>query len=271
MVTMEKHTNPSPSGDEDTSPPSSHGSGAIADTPPKEKAPFWTKLLNPGGDSKNDPDAIGRHLLDAASAYPPAQLERDAKRVRRKLDFLLLPLMCGTYMISFLDKQTLNYSNAYGLQEDTNMSGEDYSWVASALNFGWLLASYPWNLILQRYPIGRLIGCMLFIWGAVCMLQAAVFNFGGFFTVRFFLGALEAVVSPAFILLTSMFWEKEEQSLRSSFWLACNGFASIIGALLAYAAGHAEGLAVSNWKLIYLIVGCITIAWGVVVSLAFPP
>ena len=87
----------------------------------------------------------------------------------------------------------------------------------------------------------------------------------GFFTVRFFLGALEACISPAFILLTSMFWEKEEQSLRSSFWLACNGFASIIGALLAYGSGHAVGLIVPNWKLIYLIVGSITIAWGVVV------
>lgn len=176
--------------------------------------------------------------------------------------------MCGTYMMSFLDKQTLNYSNAYGLQADTHMNGTDYSWVASALNFGWLLAAYPWNLALQRYPIGRLIGSMLFVWGGVCMLQAAVFNFGGFFTVRFFMGGLEACVSPAFILLTSMFWEKEEQSLRSSFWLACNGFSSIIGALLAYGSGHAEGLIIPNWKLIYLIVGCVTIAWGVVVRKA---
>lgn len=174
--------------------------------------------------------------------------------------------MCGTYLISFLDKQTLNFSNSYGLQADTNMTGNDYSWVASALNFGWLLTAYPWNLALQRYPIGRLIGVMLFVWGSMCMLQAAVFDFGGFFAVRFFLGAPEAVVSPAFILLTSMFWEKEEQSLRSSFWLACNGFASIIGALLAYGSGHAEGLTIPNWKLIYLIAGCMTILWGVVVS-----
>ncbi|KAF7192194.1 putative transporter [Pseudocercospora fuligena] len=176
----------------------------------------------------------------------------------------------GTYMISFLDKQTLNYSNAYGLQADTNMTGQDYSWVASALNIEWLLAAYPWNLVLQRYPIGRLIGCMLFVWGSVCMLQAAVFNFGGFFTVRFFLGGLEAVISPAFILLTSMFWEKEEQSLRSSFWLACNGFSSIIGALLAYGSGNVEGLAIPNWKLIYLIVGCMTICWGFVIVFFLP-
>ncbi|KPI34296.1 putative transporter [Cyphellophora attinorum] len=217
-----------------------------------------------------DPDELGKELFAKSQQYDEAQLERDAVRVRRKLDFILLPLMCGTYMISFLDKQTLNYSNAYGLQADTNMSGDDYSWVASALNFGWLLAAYPWTLILQRYPTGRLIGGMLFVWGSVCMLQAAVFDFGSFFAVRFWLGALEAVVSPAFILLTSMFWTSSEQSLRSSFWLACNGFSSILGALLAYGAGHAEGLIIPNWKLIYLIVGCMTIVWGVVISLYLP-
>ncbi|KAK3681208.1 hypothetical protein LTR37_020940 [Vermiconidia calcicola] len=223
--------------------------------------------------NRNDPNEIGRDLFEQSQQYDEAQLERDALRVRRKIDLLTgtdTLKMCGTYMISFLDKQTLNYSNAYGLQEDTNMSGSQYSWVASALNIGWLLAAYPWNLVLQRYPIGRLIGCILFVWGSVCMLQAAVFNFAGFFAIRFSLGALEAVVSPAFILLTSMFWEKEEQSFRSSLWLACNGFASIIGALLAYGSGSVANLVIPNWKLIYLIVGSITICWGVVIVLYLP-
>ncbi|KAJ5676038.1 MFS transporter [Penicillium macrosclerotiorum] len=164
----------------------------------------------------------------------------------------------------------LNYSNAYGLQEDTHMTGDDYSWVSSALYFGWLVGAYPWQLLLQRYPVGRLIGIMLFVWGAVCMLQAAVFNFSGFFAIRFFLGLLEAVVSPAFIMLTSMLWTREEQSLRSSYWLSVNGISSIVGALLAYGAGHATGLAVPQWKLIYLIVGSMTMAWGFVIYLYLP-
>lgn len=171
MADVEKH--PSPDGTE--TPPSTHSAepSATGQTTTKDQ-PFLHSLKG----QAQDPDAIGRHLLAQSATYPEAQLEQDAPRVRRKLDTLLLPLMCGTYMISFLDKQTLNYSNAYGLQEDTHMTGDDYSWVASALNFGWLLASYPWNLLLQRYPIGRLIGGMLFVWGSVCMLQAAVFDFG---------------------------------------------------------------------------------------------
>lgn len=168
------------------------------------------------------------------------------------------------------------------------MTGDDYSWVASALYFGWLLGAYPWNVILQRYPIGKLLGYMLFIWGAVCMLQAAVFNFAGFFAVRFFLGMLEACISPAFVILTSMLWTREEQALRTSFWLSTNGVSSILGALLAYGSGHADGLAVPNWKLIYLvsiilrsvlmetnllspqIVGALTFAWGFVILIYLP-
>ena len=177
---------------------------------------------------------------------------------------MLHPLQATT------NNSSLNYSNAYGLQADTHMKGNDYSWVSSALYFGWLTGAYPWQVLLQRYPIGRLIGVMLFIWGSVCMLQAAVFSFSGFFAIRFFLGLLEAVVSPAFIILTSMLWTREEQSLRTSYWLSVNGVSSILGALLAYGAGHVTGLAIPQWKLIYLIVGAITFAWGFVILFYLP-
>jgi fucose permease len=53
------------------------------------------------------------------------------------------------------------------------MTGDDYSWVSSALYIGWLVGAYPWQLLLQRFPVGRLIGIMLFVWGAVCMLQVS--------------------------------------------------------------------------------------------------
>lgn len=53
------------------------------------------------------------------------------------------------------------------------MKGDDYAWVSSALYIGWLVGAYPWQIMLQRYPIGKLIGVMLFVWGAVCMLQVS--------------------------------------------------------------------------------------------------
>ncbi|KAH0841554.1 putative transporter [Fonsecaea pedrosoi] len=244
-----------------------------ADTHSKPSRTLLSRLKG----SANDPDALGKELLQKALEFDEAQLERDALKVRRKLDWMVIPMMMTTYMLSFLDKQTpssdirsLNYSNAYGLQADTHMKGDDYSWVASALYFGQMTGSYPSNVFLQRFPIGRTIGYMLFVWGSICMLQAAVFNFSGFFAIRFVLGMVEACISPAFVHLTSMLWTREEQALRTSFWLSTNGVSSILGALLAYGSGHAAHLAVENWKLIYLIVGAMTFLWGFVIVVYLP-
>ena len=49
------------------------------------------------------------------------------------------------------------------------------------------------------------------------MLQAAVFNFSGFFAIKFFLGFVEACISPAWILLASM-----QGTAAKNFFLAFN-------------------------------------------------
>lgn len=137
------------------------------------------------------------------------------------------------------------------------MVGDDYSWVASALYFGWLIGAYPSNLALQHFPIAKMVGSIMFVWGALCMLQASAFNLSGFFAIRFFLGLVEACISPAWVLLTSMLWTRDEQPLRTSLWIAANGISSIIGALLAWGLGKADHTAVPNWKLIYLVGYCL--------------
>ncbi|KKY24387.1 putative mfs allantoate [Phaeomoniella chlamydospora] len=238
-----------------------------------EKNTPQAELAQPGdvvhGDIKDAEFAalhtdIGLGLFEQSRQYDPAQLEQDAIKVRRKLDFIVLPM-----------QPSLNYSNAYGLQEDTHMTGQDYSWVASALYFGWLVGAYPANLGLHRFPIAKFVGSIMFLWAALCMLQAAAFDFSGFFAIRFFLGFVEACVSPAWVLLTSSLWTREEQPLRTSFWISTNGVSSILGALLSWGLGHATGSSIPNWKLIYLhkrqqVVGVITFLWAIVILMFLP-
>ncbi len=100
----------------------------VAGPPATEEAPKQkgTLLEFLKGTTLNDPNVLGRDLLEKALAFDEAQLERDGVRVRRKLDFIVLPMvrppcrglrhgnrvaddvsqMMTTYMLSFLDKQT---------------------------------------------------------------------------------------------------------------------------------------------------------------------
>lgn len=52
----------------------------------------------------------------------------EAKRVLRKIDWHLMPLLMGTYMLQYLDKSSINFASVFGLIEDNNLSGNEYSW-----------------------------------------------------------------------------------------------------------------------------------------------
>lgn len=52
----------------------------------------------------------------------------DARRVLRKIDLHILPLMMGTYMLQYLDKSSINFAAAYDLEPGLNLQGQDYSW-----------------------------------------------------------------------------------------------------------------------------------------------
>ena len=82
----------------------------------------------------------------------------EAKRVLRKIDLHLLPLLMMTYMLQFLDKQSINFASVYGLKQGTKLHGQDYSWLGSIFYFGYLFSQYPAGYLLQRLPIGKFIG-----------------------------------------------------------------------------------------------------------------
>ncbi|KIV93425.1 hypothetical protein PV10_04638 [Exophiala mesophila] len=200
----------------------------------------------------------------------PAQLEELAKRVRWKLDLILLPLMCAIYLVSFLEKLALNYANAYSLQSDLNLQGRDFAWAAAIVNVGIMVGSYPASLAVQKLPIGRMMSVMLFVWGALSMCTAATKSIGPLLGVRFLLGFAEATVGPAWVILTSMFWTRDEQPLRMCCWLGSNGIAQLLGAGLSVGLGSVTDGAVRPWQLIFLVIGSLAVLLGVVSMFLLP-
>lgn len=60
----------------------------------------------------------------------------ESKRVLRKIDLRLMPILWLLYLLQYLDKNGINYASAYGLQKGTNLHGDQYSWLASIFYFG---------------------------------------------------------------------------------------------------------------------------------------
>lgn len=85
-------------------------------------------------------------------------LAEGSYQVRRKVDWILLPLLGFCYFLQFLDKQTLSYASLLGMLQDNNLHGSQFSWTASIFYFGYIFWSYPTMFLSVRLPIGKYLG-----------------------------------------------------------------------------------------------------------------
>lgn len=129
---------------------------------------------------------------------------QEARRVLRKIDLHILPILMMTYMLQYLDKSSINFASVYGLKEGTNLHGQDYAWLSSIFYLGYLFAQYPAGYLLQRLPTGKFIGGTTLVWGILVITTPACKNFAGIASNRFLLGVTEAVVNPGFVLVMAM-------------------------------------------------------------------
>jgi ACS family allantoate permease-like MFS transporter len=54
--------------------------------------------------------------------------EETNRKIRRKIDWHMLPIMGFLYMLQYLDKTTLSYASSMNLKSDININSAQYSW-----------------------------------------------------------------------------------------------------------------------------------------------
>ncbi|WQF86905.1 Putative major facilitator superfamily, MFS transporter superfamily [Colletotrichum destructivum] len=190
------------------------------------------------------------------------------RRLVRKIDLTILPLLAGTYVLQYIDKQALSYAAVFDLFDSTGVTQTQYSWFASIFYLAYLVAEYPWVYVAQKTRMGKVVaGCVL-SWGSVLMITAACSNFPGLAVCRFFLGAFEAPITTCFMMMVSMWYVRAEQPFRAGIFYCCNGVGSMLGGILSYGIGQISGFPV--WKAVFMICGGITVIWGGVLLFFLP-
>lgn len=106
----------------------------------------------------------------------------------------------------------MSFASIMGIQEDLHLHGQQYSWLTTSIYIAILIVEYPINRLIARVPIGKLLGTAIILWGATLALHAACSNFAGIVTVRTLLGIFESVCQPSFLILSSMWYKRDEQA-----------------------------------------------------------
>ena len=72
---------------------------------------------------------------------------------------------------------------------------------ASIFYLGFILGAYPAMMLAQRFPIERVACIIVTLWGLCLILTTVCKDYRGIFAQRFFLGFLEAGISPMFMMI----------------------------------------------------------------------
>jgi hypothetical protein len=85
--------------------------------------------------SVDEISAATKHRDDNYELYKASRdLETDpaeVKRVLRKVDYRIVPILVITYMLQYLDKNSINFASVYGLKDGTHLEGQDYAWLGN--------------------------------------------------------------------------------------------------------------------------------------------
>ncbi|PCH43306.1 MFS general substrate transporter [Wolfiporia cocos MD-104 SS10] len=194
----------------------------------------------------------------------------EALRVRRKIDWHIMPLMCTIYWVQYMDKLTLGNAAILGLKTATHLTTNQYNWLGTIFYISYLVFEYPQNLALQRFPVGKWLSVNIFIWGAALCCHAACKDFTGLLICRLVLGICEGSITAGFMVVTSMFYTRTEQTLRVGYWFMMNGTAQILLGFISFGALHTKTGNFEPWQWLVVITGSITVVTAVGFWILFP-
>ncbi|PLB43364.1 MFS general substrate transporter [Aspergillus steynii IBT 23096] len=206
--------------------------------------------------------------LAQSTQYPPMTPEMEKKLIR-KLDWILVPMLFLTATLGAVDKVAISTAAIYGLKEDLHLVGQQYSWAGSILSIGSIVGMWPSSYLIQKLPSAKYLSSCAFGWSAMALLVSSCRNWGGLMALRFFMGCLEAIIVPSVTLIVAGFYKKHEQPPRNAIVLAA--VSSVINGFLSWAVGHIPDSApLAIWQYLYLIVGTVSITWSIVAFIFLP-
>src|SRR6202034_3892858 len=117
-----------------------------------------------------------------------------------KFDIRILPVLAVMYLFNSLDKSNLGNAKTDGLEADLGMAGtNDYNIILSIFFIPYVLTAPFLGIAGKKFGPNRVLPLMMFVFGSCTLCVAAVKNFGGLLTIRWFLGMSESVFFPLVI------------------------------------------------------------------------
>ncbi|KIJ40996.1 hypothetical protein M422DRAFT_229806 [Sphaerobolus stellatus SS14] len=188
----------------------------------------------------------------------------------RKVDWHLLPILTLLYLLSFLDRSNVGNASVAGLSTKVALKSGEYNTGLALYFVGYVLFEIPANIVLKRTSPAIWLPTLTLTWAIVSVCQGLVINKAGFYAARFFLGAAEAGLFPGVVYVFSMYYTRDQRSVRVAFFFSGAALAGAFGGILAYLLSLIDGGGKPGWAWIFIVEGLITAVVSIVAYFLVP-
>ncbi|TID27674.1 high-affinity nicotinic acid transporter [Venturia nashicola] len=189
--------------------------------------------------------------------------DRGTKRLLRKIDLYLIPLLSLLYLLSFLDRSNIGNAKLAGLPSSLKLKGLQFNNALAIFFPFYVLAEVPSNLMMKLTRPSIWIPTIMVVWGLVCTMMGLVKNYRGLMAARVFLGLAEGGLFPGVTFYITMWYRRHECGRRMAIFFSAATAAGAFGGLLAYGIGFMNNVAgLRSWQWIFILEGIATFVVG---------
>ncbi|RMJ02485.1 hypothetical protein BHE90_016172 [Fusarium euwallaceae] len=205
-----------------------------------------------------------------ADAYTPGSDEE--KKLVRKIDLYILPMMWIMYLLSYMDRTNIGNAKIAGMDKDLNLDSNKYSVALVVFFVGYVVFEVPSNMILTRTRPSRYLPAIMFVWGGVTIGMAFTPSYEALVGLRILMGILESGFAPGVLLLLSSWYKSEEQSKRFAVYISAAILSGAFGGLLAgsITSGLDGAHGKAGWRWLFVVEGAATMGCAIIAFFVLP-
>ncbi|PVH99150.1 MFS general substrate transporter [Periconia macrospinosa] len=207
--------------------------------------------------------------IDALATNPGVTIASfahlDEKKILRKMDLRLIPMLALLYLLSFLDRSNIGNAKIEGLVEDLGMSSTQYNLCLTVFFFTYAAFEVPSNLLLKKLRPSVWLPSIMVAWGICMTLMGIVKDYHGLLIARIFLGLTEAGLFPGVTYYITMWYCRHEAQMRQALFFSAASIAGAFSGLLAFAISKMNGVGgLEGWRWIFILEGILTVVVAVI-------
>lgn len=148
----------------------------------QERGRSWIILKNCLGQDTKQPDQRS-DIPDSILQIPMLKFDfqgfnytpEETKRLLKKIDLRLLPLLTVLYVLSFMDRSNIGNARVAGMNADLGLTGPQYNIALTVFFFPYGLFEVPSNVVLKIMRPSRWIAILVVSWGTVRILSVRLY------------------------------------------------------------------------------------------------